>query len=56
MTLFQLIANVTSDSWTYDIFSKINDTFTVNNASYYGAEFSTPDTQGKSIHVGFFAV
>jgi gamma-glutamyltranspeptidase len=27
---------------------KINDTFTVNNASYYGADYFTPDDDGTT--------
>ena len=39
---------MTSDSLAFEIFEKIDDDFTVNNASYYGAEFVTPEDHGTS--------
>jgi gamma-glutamyltranspeptidase/glutathione hydrolase/leukotriene-C4 hydrolase len=50
----QLVANLTSDDWGLDTFSRINDTFTVNNASYYGADFYTPDDHGTA-HLSIIA-
>lgn len=52
--LFQLVANLTSGEMALAAFGMINDTFTVNNASYYGAEYSTPEDQGTS-HMSILA-
>lgn len=40
--------NLTSDAYAYQTYLMINDTFTMNNASYYGADFSTPEDFGTS--------
>ena len=32
----EIVYNLTSDNYAYDTFMKINDSFTVNNASYHG--------------------
>ncbi len=50
----QLVKNMTSTSWGWDAFRKINDSFTVNNASYYGADFYTPDDHGTA-HISILA-
>lgn len=44
----KLVANLTSVDYGFDTFMMINDTFTVNNASYYGADFFTPDDHGTA--------
>merc|ERR1712223_1791219 len=44
----EIVKNLTSDNYAYDTFMKINDTFTVNNASYYGADFYTPEDHGTT--------
>ena len=39
---------MTSNAWALDSWSKIDDNATVNDASYYGAEFSTPADHGTA--------
>eukprot|EP00095_Tigriopus_kingsejongensis_P000699 maker-scaffold58_size443543-snap-gene-2.12 protein:Tk00699 transcript:maker-scaffold58_size443543-snap-gene-2.12-mRNA-1 annotation:"gamma-glutamyltranspeptidase 1" len=43
-----IVQNMTSDSLAYDTFTRINDSFTVNYAGYYGAEYSTPEDHGTA--------
>ena len=45
---FQLVANLTSEELALSTFSRIDDTFTVNNASYYGGEFWNQNDAGTS--------
>ena len=40
--------NLTSEDYAYVTYMTINDSYTVNNASYYGADFSTPDDHGTT--------
>ena len=40
--------NLTSEDYAYVTYMNINDSYTVNNASYYGADFSTPDDHGTT--------
>ena len=51
----QLVANLTSDEFAFETFSKIDDTFTVNNASYYGADFAQPPPDEGTGHVSVLA-
>ena len=44
----EIVYNLTSDNYAYDTFMKINDSFTVNNASYYGADFFTEEDHGTT--------
>ena len=44
----EIVYNLTSDNYAYDTFMKINDNFTVNNASYYGADFYTEEDHGTT--------
>lgn len=44
----QVVANMTSEDWAWDRYSRINDSFTVNNASYYGAVFYNPEDHGTA--------
>ena len=45
---YQLTANLTSDAYAFDTYSKISDTQTVNDASYYGANYTTSSPHGTS--------
>ena len=44
----EIVYNLTSDNYAHQTFMKINDSFTVNNASYYGADFYTPEDHGTT--------
>ena len=44
----QLVQNLTSEAYAFDIYRQTNDSYTVNNASYYGADFSTPEDHGTT--------
>lgn len=44
----QAVANLTSDAHAFSSFSMINDSFTVNNASYYGADFDFKEDHGTA--------
>jgi gamma-glutamyltranspeptidase/glutathione hydrolase/leukotriene-C4 hydrolase len=48
------VGRLTGDKMAYDSFLAINDSFTVNNASYYGADFYVPDDHGTA-HVSILA-
>jgi gamma-glutamyltranspeptidase/glutathione hydrolase/leukotriene-C4 hydrolase len=48
------VANLTSDMYAMETYLKIDDTFTVNNASYYGADYFTPDDDGTT-HLSIIA-
>ncbi|TRY70401.1 hypothetical protein TCAL_02843 [Tigriopus californicus] len=43
-----LVKNMTSDTWAFESFSKINDSFTINDPEYYGADFSIPNDHGTA--------
>ena len=43
-----LVANMTSDAYAYDTFTKINDTFTSQDPHYYGANYVVADDHGTS--------
>ncbi len=43
-----MVANLTSEDLARSTYAKINDTFTVNNASYYGGDFWSPSDAGTS--------
>ena len=45
---------MTSDAYAADTFSKIYDAFTVNNASYYGADYAPNEDHGTA-HVSILA-
>lgn len=47
----QIVANVTSDDFGFQTFLKIDDSLTVNNASYYGADFLPTEDFGTT-HMG----
>ena len=47
-SIAELVKNLTSVDFAYEIFQKIDDSFTVNNASYYGAEYYTPEDHGTT--------
>lgn len=47
----QIVANVTSDDFGFETFLRIDDNTTVNNASYYGADFFQPEDYGTT-HMG----
>jgi len=38
----RVVRKLTSSKWGLKTFQRINDTFTVNNASYYGADYRQP--------------
>jgi gamma-glutamyltranspeptidase/glutathione hydrolase/leukotriene-C4 hydrolase len=40
--------------YAMETYLKIDDTFTVNNASYYGADYFTPDDDGTT-HLSIIA-
>jgi gamma-glutamyltranspeptidase/glutathione hydrolase/leukotriene-C4 hydrolase len=42
------VANLTSEELALSTYSKINDTYTVNNATFYGGEFWSPRDAGTS--------
>ena len=48
------MANLTSDAYAQSTFSVISDDFTVNNASYYGADYAAIDDHGTA-HVSILA-
>lgn len=51
----ELTANLTSERFAFETFMNINDSYvTVNNASYYGADFYTPDDDGTT-HLSIIA-
>ena len=39
---------MTSEEWGYDSWSKIDDSFTVNDPEYYGAEFANKEDHGTA--------
>jgi len=43
-----LVEKLTSLRWGKDTFSKINDSFTVNNATFYGADYSVTVDHGTA--------
>ncbi len=51
----ELVRNMTSVAWGYQAFSSINDSFTVNNASYYGADFFSPPHDSGTAHISVLA-
>ncbi len=53
-TTKQLVLNMTSQSWGLEAFRQINDSYTVNNASFYGADFYTPHDHGTA-HLSLIA-
>lgn len=50
----ELVRNLTSEAQAFQTYQQINDTFTVNNASYYGADFYTPEDHGTT-HLSILA-
>ncbi len=46
--VFNLTQELTSEDFAMKTYLSINDTFTVNNATYYGADFSIPEDHGTS--------
>ena len=46
--LFQLVKNLTSEDYAYMTWQNINDSYTVNNASHYGADFFAPEDHGTT--------
>ena len=45
---FQLVGNLTSNAYAFATYQRINDSFTVNDAQYYGADFYNPPDHGTS--------
>ena len=52
--LHQLVGNLTTDATAFEAFSKIDDSLTVNDAEYYGADFASPE-DGGTAHVSVVA-
>jgi gamma-glutamyltranspeptidase/glutathione hydrolase/leukotriene-C4 hydrolase len=50
----QIVRNITSEAWAADRHGRIDDSRTENNASYYGANFYTPEDHGTA-HVSVLA-
>jgi gamma-glutamyltranspeptidase/glutathione hydrolase/leukotriene-C4 hydrolase len=50
----QIVRNITSEAWAADRHGRIDDARTENNASYYGANFYTPEDHGTA-HVSVLA-
>ena len=44
----KVVANLTSFSWAYEKFNMINDSATVNDPLFYGADFYEPNDHGTS--------
>ncbi len=44
----ELVSNMTSEAWAFSAFSMINDTATVNDPSFYGANYSSVEDHGTS--------
>lgn len=49
-----LVSNLTSDEWAVEKYRKISDSFTINNASHYGAVYYTPENHGTA-HISILA-
>ena len=52
--IHDLVHNLTSEEWTLDKYEKISDSFTINNASKYGAVYYTPEDHGTG-HIAVLA-
>ena len=52
--MFQIVSNLTSDDYAFETYLKINDSYTINNASYYGADWYTPEDHGTT-HLSIMA-
>ncbi len=50
----QLVNRITSADAGWEAFKRINDSFTVNNASYYGGDFLGPADSGTA-HISILA-
>ena len=47
---------MTSYEWGYSAFKRINDSYTVNNASFYGADYyAPPPSDHGTAHVAIVA-
>jgi len=45
---FQLVSNLTSDFLAQSVYSKVNDSQTIDDPFFYGGDFWIPDDHGTS--------
>lgn len=55
LNCFQVVSNITSEEWAQSCFSQINDSYTINDPEFYGADYAEEAKDHGTAHVSILA-